>query len=137
MKFSIKKILVYMLAFTLLSALTGCDKGSNNGIIGKWAVTSYKFNDEIYTKEEMSEMMGSTFNEAYGNTTIIFEQDNAFSSTPASGETQYGTYKVSDSEISLNDESGNLITTMTFSNDTIELAVPNINVEMSVIYEKQ
>ena len=82
-------------------------------------------------------MMGSTFDETYGNTVITFNDDGSFSSQPASGEPQPGTYKVSDSEISFYDESDSLITTMTISDGTLEFTVPDINVEMFVIYEKQ
>lgn len=137
MKSSTKRILAFMLALTLLFALTACGKSNSNTITGKWAVTSYKYDDEIYTRDEMSEMMGSVFDEAYGNTVITFNDDGSFSSQPASGESQYGTYKVSDSEISIYDESDNLITTMTISDNTLELTVPDINVDMYIIYEKQ
>lgn len=137
MKSSLKRIFVFMLVLTLLSALSACGKSNDNGITGKWAVTSYKYNDEIYTRNEMSEMMGSTFDDAYGNTVITFNNDGSFSSRPANGEQQTGTYKVSDSEISFYDESDNLITTMTISDDTLEFTVPDINVEMYIIYEKQ
>lgn len=137
MKSSLKRIFVFMLVLTLLSALSACGKNNDNGITGKWAVTSYKYNDEIYTRNEMSEMMGSTFDDAYGNTVITFNNDGSFSSRPANGEQQTGTYKVSDSEISFYDESDNLITTMTISDDTLEFTVPDINVEMYIIYEKQ
>lgn len=137
MKSSLKRILVFMFVLTLLSALSACGKSNDNGITGKWAVTSYKYNDEIYTRDEMSEMMGSTFDDAYGNTVITFNDDDSFSSKPANGEEQTGTYKISDSEISFYDESGNFITTMTFSDDTLEFTVPDINVEMYIIYEKQ
>lgn len=137
MKSSLKRILVILLALTLLSALTACGKSDSNDMTGKWAVTSYKYNDEIYTRDEMSEMMGSVFDEAYGNTIITFNDDGSFSSQPTNGETQTGTYKVSDSEISFYDESDDLITTMTISDGTLELTVPDINVEMYIIYEKQ
>lgn len=137
MKSSLKRILVFMLVLTLLSALSACGNSNDNGITGKWSVTSYKYNDEIYTRDEMSEMMGSTFDDAYGNTVITFNNDGSFSSRPANGEQQTGTYKVSDSEISFYDESDNLITTMTISDDTLEFTVPDINVEMYIIYEKQ
>lgn len=137
MKSSLKRILAFMLVLTLLSALSACGNSNDNGITGKWSVTSYKYNDEIYTRDEMSEMMGSTFDDAYGNTVITFNNDGSFSSRPANGEQQTGTYKVSDSEISFYDESDNLITTMTISDDTLEFTVPDINVEMYIIYEKQ
>lgn len=137
MKSSIKRILTFIFALTLLFALTSCGKNDSNNIAGKWSVTSYKYDDKIYTRDEMSEMMGSTFDETYGNTVITFNDDGSFSSQPASGEPQSGTYKVSDSEISFYDESNSLITTMTISDDTLELTVPDINVEMFVIYEKQ
>lgn len=137
MKSSIKRILVFMLASTLLFALTSCGKSDSNAITGKWAVTSYKYDDKIYTRDEMSEMMGNVFDEAYGNTVITFNDDGSFSSKPANGESQSGTYKVSDSEVSFYDESDDLITTMTISDDTLELTVPDINVEMYILYEKQ
>lgn len=137
MKSSLKRILVFMFVLTLLSVLSACGKSSNNGITGKWAVTSYKYNDKVYTRDEMSEIMGSTFDEAYGNTVITFNNDGSFSSQPANGEQQSGTYKISDSEISFYYESDNLITTMTISDDTLEFTVPDINVEMFIIYEKQ
>lgn len=137
MKSSLKRILVFMLVLTLLSALSACGNSNDNGITGKWSVTSYKYNDEIYTRDEMSELMGSTFDDAYGNTVITLNNDGSFSSRPANGEQQTGTYKVSDSEISFYDESDNLITTMNISDDTLEFTVPNINVEMYTIYEKQ
>lgn len=137
MKSSTKRILAFVLSLTLLLALTACGKSNGNTITGKWAVTSYKYDDEIYTRDEMSEMMGSVFDEAYGNTVITFNDDGSFSSQPASGESQDGTYKVADSKISFYDESDNLITTMTISDYTLELTVPDINVEMYVIYEKQ
>lgn len=137
MKSSLKRILAFMLVLTLLSALSACGNSNDNGITGKWYVTSYKYNDEIYTRDEMSEMMGSTFDDAYGNTVITFNNNGSFSSRPANGEQQTGTYKVSDSEISFYDESDNLITTMTISDDTLEFTVPDINVEMYIIYEKQ
>lgn len=137
MKSSTKRILAFVLSLTLLFALTACGNSNSNTITGKWAVTSYKYDDEIYTRDEMSEMMGSVFDEAYGNTVITFNDDGSFSSQPASGESQDGTYKVADSKISFYDESDNLITTMTISDDTLELTVPDINVEMFVIYEKQ
>lgn len=137
MKSSLKRILAFMLVLTLLSALSACGNSNDNGITGKWSVTSYKYNDEIYTRDEMSEMMGSTFDDAYGNTVITFNNGGSFSSRPANGEQQTGTYKVSDSEISFYDESDNLITTMTISDDTLEFTVPDINVEMYIIYEKQ
>lgn len=137
MKFSLKRILVFMLVLTLLSVLSACGKNNDNGITGKWSVTSYKYNDEIYTRDEMSEMMGNAFDDAYGNTVITFNNDGSFSSQPANGEQQTGTYKISDSEISFYDESDNLITTMTISDDTLEFTVPDINVEMYIIYEKQ
>lgn len=137
MKSSLKRILAFMLVLTLLSALSACGNSNDNGITGKWSVTSYKYNDEIYTRDEMSEMVGSTFDDAYGNTVITFNNDGSFSSRPANGEQQIGTYKVSGSEISFYDESDNLITTMTISDDTLEFTVPDINVEMYIIYEKQ
>lgn len=137
MKSSLKRILAFMLVLTLLSALSACGNSNDNDITGKWSVTSYKYNDEIYTRDEISEMMGSTFDDAYGNTVITFNNDGSFSSRPANGEQQTGTYKVSDSEISFYDESDNLITTMTISDDTLEFTVPDINVEMYIIYEKQ
>lgn len=137
MKSSIKRILVFMLASTLLFALTACGKSDGNAITGKWAVTSYKYDDKIYTRNEMSEMMGNVFDEAYGNTVITFNDDGSFSSKPANGESQSGTYKISDSEVSFYDESDDLITTMTISDDTLELTVPDINVEMYILYEKQ
>lgn len=137
MKSSLKRILVFMFVLTLLSVLSACGKSSNNGITGKWAVTSYKYNDKVYTRDEMSEMMGNTFDDAYGNTVITFNNDGSFSSQPANDEQQNGTYKVSGSEISFYDESDNLITTMTVSDDTLEFTVPDINVEMFIIYGKQ
>lgn len=137
MKSLFKRILAFMFALTLLLALSACGKSNDSGIAGKYAVTSYKYNDEIYTRDEMSEIMGSTFDEAYGNTVITFNNDGSFSSQPANGEQQSGTYKISDSEISFYDESDNLITTMTVSDDTLEFTVPDINVEMFIIYEKQ
>lgn len=137
MKSSIKRILVFMLTFTVLFALTACGKNESDTITGNWAVTSYKYDDKIYTRDEMSEMMGSVFDEAYGNTVITFNDDGSFSSKPANGKSQSGTYKVSDSEVSFYDESNALITTMTISDDTLELTVPNINVEMYILYEKQ
>lgn len=137
MKSSLKRILVFMFVLTLLSVLSACGKSSNNGITGKWAVTSYKYNDKVYTRDEMSEMMGNTFDDAYGNAVITFNNDGSFSSQPANGEQQNGTYKVSGSEISFYDKSDNLITTMTVSDDTLEFTVPDINVEMFIIYGKQ
>lgn len=137
MKSSIKKLLVSVLSLILLFMLASCGKNDSDVITGKWAVTSYKYDDEIYTRDEMSEMMGSVFDEIYGNTVITFNGDGSFSSKPASGEPQPGTYKISDSEISFYDKSDSLITTMTISDNTLELAVPDINVETFVIYEKQ
>lgn len=137
MKSSLKRILVFMFVLTLLSVLSACGKSSNNDITGKWAVTSYKYNDKVYTRDEMSEMIGNTFDDAYGDTVITFNNDGSFSSQPANGEHQNGTYKVSGSEISFYDESDNLITTMTVSDDTLEFTVPDINVEMFIIYGKQ
>lgn len=129
MKFSIKRILVFMLASTLLFAFTACDKNDSNAITGKWAVTSYKYDDKIYTRNEMSEMMGNVFDEAYGNTVITFNDDGSFSLNPTNAELQAGTYKVSGSEVSFYDESNDLITTMTISDNTLEFAVPDINIE--------
>lgn len=137
MKSSVKRILNFIFALTLLFALTACGKSDSSNITGKWSVTSYKYDDKIYTRDEMSEMMGSTFDETYGNTVITFNDDGSFSSQPANGESQSGTYKISDSEVSFYDESDDLITTMTISDDTLELTVPDINVEMYILYEKQ
>lgn len=137
MKSSIKKFLVFILTFTLLFVLASCGKSGSNVAAGKWAVTSYKYDGKIYTRDEISEMMGSVFDEIYGNTVITFNDDGSFLSKPASGESRPGTYKVVDSEISFYDESDNFITTMTISDDTLELTVPDINVEMFIIYEKQ
>lgn len=137
MKSSVKRILTFIFALTLLLALTACGKSDSSNITGKWSVTSYKYDDKIYTRDEMSEMMGSAFDETYGNTVITFNDDGSFSSQPANGESQSGTYKISDSEVSFYDESDDLITTMTISDDTLELTVPDINVEMYILYEKQ
>lgn len=137
MKSLFKRILILIFAMTLSSVLFACGKNNNNDISGKWSVTSYQYDDKTYTRNEMSEMMGSMFDEAYGNAIITFDTDGSFTSQPANGEQRIGTYKVSDSGISLYDESNNLITTMTISDDTLKLAVPDTNVEMYVIYDKQ
>ena len=137
MKSLFKRILALIFAITLLFSLFACGKSNNNDIAGKWSVTSYQCDDKTYTRDEMSEMMGSVFDEAYGNAIITFDTDGSFTSQPANGEQRTGTYKMSDSEISLYDESNNLITTLTIADSTLKFAVPDINVETYVIYEKQ
>ena len=136
MKKLLKNYLFISLVFLmLLCSLTACGNNTSENLTGTWSVSSYKFQDKVCTPDEIVELFGSTFNEAYGQTTMVFGSDNTVDITAAENNHHSGTYKISENTLSIYDDSGELIQDLLYDDNVIELELPDIDVV--IIFEKQ
>lgn len=128
------RLFIALISITLLFSLTACGNNTSDKIVGTWSVSSYKFQDKLCTQDDIIELFGSTFNDAYGQTTMVFNKDNTVDITAAENNHHTGTYKISDNILSIYD-SHELIADLAYQNNSLELELPDVDVV--IVFEKQ
>ena len=128
------RLLIALISTLLLFSLTSCGSNSSDKIVGTWSVSSYKYQDKVCTQDEITELFGSTFNDAYGQTVMVFSADNTVDITAAENNHHTGTYKISGNVLSIYD-SDELIADLTYQGNSLELEVPDVDV--AIVFEKQ
>lgn len=128
------RLLIALISTLLLFSLTSCGSNSSDKIVGTWSVSSYKYQDKVCTQDEIAELFGSTFNDAYGQTVMVFSADNTVDITAAENNHHTGTYKISGNVLSIYD-SDELIADLTYQGNSLELEVPDVDV--AIVFEKQ
>lgn len=128
------RLFIVLISMTLLFNLTACGNSNSDKIVGTWSVSSYKFQGKLCTQDDIIELFGSTFNDAYGQTTMVFGKDNTVDITAAGNNHHTGTYKLSDNVLSIYD-SDELVTNLVYQNNSIELELPDVDVV--IVFEKQ
>lgn len=127
-------LFIALISVTSLLCFTACRNNGSDNIAGTWSVSSYKYQDKVYTQDEIAMLFGNTFNDAYGQTVIIFASDGTVDITAAENNHHTGTYTVSGDTLSIYD-SDELIADLTYQNGYLELVVPDVDVV--IIFEKQ
>ena len=131
MKNSLTKCISAILLLVMLFSLSACGNKSSD-LVGKWEVSSYRYNDKSYSTDEISDLMGDTFAEHYNSGNFTLNSDGTVKSSTMSNT---GSYKVSENTISFYDESNTLVQDLSIVDNTLEFEIPDVKI--IIVFEKQ